>query len=112
MVEGGMIQRNADPQTTDTITHPMQQVPVLHIQCIDPGEDVPLPGLGVEALNLQDLPLLRCQHHLAHLHLPTLHQLLITCPPFNQKGPPHCQIKDEGFTINPCHKPPSVENQI
>ena len=45
MAEGDMIQSNTDPQTTDTIAHPMQHVPVPHTQCIGPGEDVPLAGL-------------------------------------------------------------------
>ena len=80
------------PHTTSTL--------VPHTQHLDPGENIPLPGIGVEALNLEDLPLPRCQHHLAHLHLPTLHQWLITCPPII-KGAPHFQIKDKGFTINP-----------
>ena len=81
MAEGDMIQRNTDPWTKDTIAYPVQQVSVPRTQRLDPGEGIPLPGLGVKDLNLEDLPLLRCQHHLVHLHLPILQQWLIACPP-------------------------------
>ena len=47
----------------------------------------------MEALNLEDLPLPRCQHHLSHLHLSTLHQWLITCPPLIKDPPPIVRSK-------------------
>ena len=111
MAEGGLIQKNTDPWTTDTIAHPVQQVPVLCIQCIDPGEDVPFPGLGVEAFNLEDLPLPRCQHHLAHLHFLILHQWLIACSPLI-KGDPIVRSKIRDLPSILVMDPPSVENQI
>ena len=74
MEEGDMIQRNTSPQTTGTTAHHMRQVPVLCAKCAEPGEVIPLPGLGVEAHNQDALPPTRCLHHQAHLHLPTPHQ--------------------------------------
>ena len=81
MAEGDMIWMNNDLQTTDIITIPMQHIPVLCIQCIAPGEDIPLPGLGVEALNKVILPLPRYLHPKAHHHLPTPPQWGVNHPP-------------------------------
>ena len=71
MIEGDM---NTNLQKIDTTTHHMRQVPILCARHTEPGEVIPLPGLGVEELNLDTLPLPRCQHYQAHLHLPTLYQ--------------------------------------
>ena len=111
VAEGDMIQQNTNLQKIDTTTYHMRQVPILCTRHTEPGEVISLPGLGAEAINLDTLPLPRCQHHQAHLHLPTLHQYGVACPPLIKEAP-HCQIKDKRFTINPCHKSPSVENQI
>ena len=53
---GDMIWRNTGPQTTGTTAHHMRQVPVPCAKCAEPGEVIPLPGLGVEALNQDALP--------------------------------------------------------
>ena len=74
MAEGDMIQRNTNLQKIDTTTHHVRQVPVPCARHSEPGEVIPLSGLGAEVLNLDTLPLPRCQHNQAHLHLPTLHQ--------------------------------------
>ena len=93
MVEGDMIQRNTRPQTTDTTAHHVRQVPVLCAKCKEPGEVIPLPGLGVEALNQDTLPPPRCLHHLAHFHLPTPHQWGVTHPPPQSRRSPIVRSK-------------------
>ena len=70
VAEGDMIQRNTSPQTTGTTAHHVRQVRVLCTKCAEPGEVIPPPDLGVEALNQDALPPPRCLHHLAHHHLP------------------------------------------
>ena len=74
MAEGNMIWRNTGPQTTGTTSHHVRQVPVLCTKCAEPGEVIPLPGLGVEAHNQDTLPPPGCLHHQTHLHLTTPHQ--------------------------------------
>ena len=71
----------------------MRQVPVLHIQCIDPGDDIPLPGLGVEALNKDTLPHPRCLHPPdtpPPLYSPSVG---VRSPTSNQGGPPMVRSK-------------------
>ena len=61
MAEGDMIQQSTNLQKIDTTTHYMRQVPILCVRHTEPGEVISLPGLGAEALNLDSLPLPRCQ---------------------------------------------------
>ena len=81
MAEVDMIRRNTSPQTTGTTAHHVRQVPVLCTKCAEPGEVIPPPGLGVEALNQDALPPPRCLHHLAHHHLPTPLRWGVACLP-------------------------------
>ena len=75
VAEGDMIQWNSGPPTTGTTTHNMRQVPILCTKCAEPGEVIPLPGLGVEAHDQDALPPPTSYlHHQAHLHLPAPHQ--------------------------------------
>ena len=94
MAEGDMIQRNIGSQTTDAITHPTQQVTVLHIQCIDPEEHIPLSGPGVEALNKDTLPLPRypCLEAQHPLHIP-IQWGRGQSPTSTQGGPPIVRSK-------------------
>ena len=71
MAEGGMIRMNTDLLTIDIIAHPVHQIPVNHIQCMDPEEAIPLPGLGVAVLSSVILPFPKYLHPQAPHHLPT-----------------------------------------
>ena len=91
-----MIQRNTGPQTTDTTTHHMRQVPVLCAKCPEPGEVIPLPGLGVEALN-QDTPQVSSP---PGTPLPPYSSLVGSrSPTSNQEGPPIVRSKTRDLPL-------------
>ena len=112
MAEGDMIWRNTSPQTTGTTAYHVRQVPVLCIKCAEPGEIIHPPGLGVEAVNQDALPpppsVFTTWHTTTSL-LPFSGESLVY---LQSRRSSHSQIKDKGFTINPCHRYPSVENRI